>query len=253
MRRYVIISKGVAYAVWRRSIYTAGVLMSVFFIIQLYYALPTGSWFLTSKDVQVNTALAGRDVPFDWCRSPRHGAIEAKATRTFYKRMDDGRFTQVSDYPLTPTIEPIDPGCAPLSIKASVHPQDEGTYFFVTDLTWSEHGYEKKLQYRSNQYVLLASAASLQQRIDELEEEVAALKAQRDSLLGLPTPTPQPVAPQPSSSPAPAEPETSVTQQPSTGAGSGSGNNGASQGLLGPVVDVLNGVVEVVPLIGGNR
>lgn len=142
-----------------------------------YYRFLNGSWFLSSTDVKVQSAEAGQNVPFEWCRAPRHGAINAQAVRSFYRLNETtNKFEPVAQYEFTATIEEIEQDCQPLVISPERQPQQDGTYYFTTDLTWHENDYEKKLSYRSNPYNLISTPESLTDRIKVLEAEIDRLE-----------------------------------------------------------------------------
>lgn len=178
--------KGVAMAILRRSVQVAGLLLAALFAIQLYYFIMPGSWFLRSSDISVASSSIGEDIPFDWCRKPLEGLIRADAVRTFSKKQSDGSFKPISQYEFTAAIEPIDRKCQPLTILESRQPQEDGVYFFVTDLTWEQHGYEKHLRYTSNQYILNGNIEFYKKRIAQLEKEIDRLKKLRDELQAKP-------------------------------------------------------------------
>lgn len=216
--RRIVVLRGVLEAVFRRSFYTAGVLVSALALIQLYYAVLPGSYFLTAKDITVASVTAGSDVPFEWCRDPREGTIEATAVRTFYRlNTTTGAYESVADYKLPINVENIDEDCKPLRIQAARHPQREGVYYFVTDLTWKQNGYEKKLRFKSNRYTLIATVESLQQRVHELEEQIEDLQQRIQAFTASAPPMAAGHSPQITTTQAS---NTTTTNQPTTSGGS---------------------------------
>lgn len=175
-KRQEIIVKGVAIAVLRRGIQVAGILLAILLAIHLYYTLAPGSWFLRSSDITVQSSTLGQNIPFDWCRSPLEGTIHATALRTFYKKQPDASFKTVSEYTFEAGIEPINTKCQPLTINKDRQPQEGGTYYFVTDLTWYQNGYEKKLRYTSNQYQIFDSVAALLKLYRDQQKENEILR-----------------------------------------------------------------------------
>lgn len=182
------VTKGFSHAIYQAAIgflLVAGVIL----ISQLaYFKLVPGSWFLQSNEMEVvPVAQAGEAVPFRWCREPRHGTIDAKAVRVFYKLDNEvGEFIQVpgSQYEFPPNIENID-GCQnDLAISVARQPQVAGSYYFTTDLFWEENGEPKSIQERSSVYKLQSSPESLQNRINDLEEEIRLLEMRLQELNG---------------------------------------------------------------------
>lgn len=160
----------------------------IFAAQEAYFRVAPASWFLSTQEMEVvPIASAGEAVPFRWCRNPRHGTIDAKAVRVFY-RLDNesGNFEQVegSQYEFPPNIENIK-GCQnDLSIPVSRQPIEAGSYYFTTDLFWNEGGVPKTLQERSSVYKLEATADSLKIRILELEAEIQRLEIRLRNLNG---------------------------------------------------------------------
>lgn len=172
----------------------AGGFLSVLVIVTFYFFAP-GSFFLDAEDkVTVADAVVGEDIPFKWCRDPRFGPIDADAIRTFYRKDAAGNFPGVGEYRFDANIEPTNVDCPDLTIMSKRQPKVEGTYYFVTDLTWQELGIEKHFRYVSDYYEVGATVEALQERIRQNELENEMLREQIRTLKGEPVVITQPEA-----------------------------------------------------------
>lgn len=146
---------------------------------KLYYRFMPGDWFLNYYYIKVDDSVIGSDVQMTLCRKIRYEKAHINATRTFILKNEQGVFAPVANYDFDAEIERLpNTNCAPLRIGAEDHPQQSGTYKFITEADFQVNGNRKTIRYESNEYKISETTQSIQDRIDELQRQIDDLKAQ---------------------------------------------------------------------------
>lgn len=177
-----VLLQGIALGVWRWAVPTAAILISTFLLIQLYYAVMPGSWFLKFDTASVTASVAGEDVVSTVCRTRKIGAVEASAVRTFYRSdTADGTFQRAGQYSFNPEIEDGE-RCVIVPIESKTFTHTEGFWRYHTDLRFKVSGWEKSTGFDSNVYRVLPRPSNeelqirLERRIDDLQRQLDELK-----------------------------------------------------------------------------
>lgn len=180
--RPAVYAKGIALGVWRWAIPTAAILVSMLVLVQLYYWVMPGSWFLKFETATVTASVAGEDVVSTVCRARKIGSVQAQAFRTFYRAdTPDGEFRRAGLYNFTPEIEDGE-RCVVVPIEAELFSHTEGYWRYHTDLRFEVSGFEKSTGFDSNVYRVLPRPSNqelqirLEQRIDDLQRQLDELK-----------------------------------------------------------------------------
>lgn len=179
-----VLLQGIALGVWRWAVPTAAILLSTFLLVQLYYAVMPGSWFLKFDTASVTASVAGEDVVSTVCRTRKIGAVEASAVRTFYRSdTADGTFQRAGQYSFNPEIEDGE-RCVIVPIESETFSHTEGFWRYHTDLRFKVSGWEKSTGFDSNVYRVLPRPSNeelqirLERRIDDLQRQLDELKQQ---------------------------------------------------------------------------
>lgn len=142
-----------------------------------YYRFVPGKWFIDYYYVKADDTAVGLDVQVTVCRKVRANNLRINATRTFLSRQVDGKFQPVGEYQFEAGVEQLtDTNCQPIRIAAKDHPQQAGTYKFVTEADFEVNHNRKVIRYESNEYKLTATPQSLVDEIKRLEAQIEELR-----------------------------------------------------------------------------
>lgn len=251
-----VVSQGIALGVWRRAVPAAALLFIAFMLVQLFSFFAPGVAFLRYDDATAQPTFAGQAVPVELCRtrlSPFVGAIEAHATRTFYRADKlSGPFTSVGQYEFNPDIEDSDK-CVSVPIKPEHFKHFAGYWKFHTDLTFTINGYDKTTKYDSNIYQVFPAQTNAQQQL-QLQERIDDLQRQLDQLRADTNTTPaitrssgntNPTTPAATTS-EPPEADAAGTNTPTQSAPQPA-QPAALQAHPGVLQAIINGVVNLIP------
>lgn len=141
----------------------------------VYYRVLPGSWFLNYYYAKVDNALVGQNVQMTLCRTKRIDYIQAEATRLFISTTD-GR--SISEYRFNLTIDGQE-RCTSVQIPVSRQPQIPGTYIIRTSGAFYVQGNRKTFNYSSLPYVVSVIPGSVQDRINQLQQQINDLQQVR--------------------------------------------------------------------------
>lgn len=208
-------AKATAIVVYYRSIYTAGILLTIYLATILFIKFVPGEFFLRYEPALVTDAVEGQSVPVTLCRYRTFiGEIETQNIRTFYKRVDD-TYRTVGSYRYNLSVESGNT-CVAIDIPPQQFSHQSGYYKFRTDVTFFINDERKTIGYDSNVYRIERRPTNaeleldLRQQIDDLQRQLDAIKRRTGVMTGQEQPIAQPQA---SSSP-PAQRQQSTTSAP---------------------------------------
>lgn len=155
----------------------------------IYYRFAPASHFIqiTKQPFITNGSVDGT-LTLTFCRNTTYDNIHAIGFRSFYQIVS-GNEQPAGDYQFQATIE-RNKECQYIPITADKHPRKAGTYKSHTDLTFVVEGHKKVLGYDTNGFVISDTAKSLEQQIQDLQNQILELQGK----LGTASPTSAPIA-----------------------------------------------------------
>jgi len=179
------ILREVAQLFYRRIPYVVVFAVCLYFMTFLatigFYAVMPGNYFLNVKSAQVADLQLGQELQMTLCRDTTVPNIKADSTRSFYRLIKNGKSTPVSEYEFKATYEE-DKNCLVVHIPQSKYPNQSGDYYIHTESSFYVYDgdirFKKEISYDTNHFHIYDTQKSLEQQIQDLQQQLQHLKDQ---------------------------------------------------------------------------